>query len=136
MVHRYSSYQEDDYPIRYDAAQFASRVPVHVAQVVGTDARGDEVAVLLALVRLHLCRFTTKVGLAELCGIGIDFGSPCLGHEKSLTRDLNGAVFDARFASGLYPATQSAFVTPQRAVFIFVRGSLEFLPSANHFGGN
>ena len=82
MVHSHSSYQEDDYPIRYDATQFASRVPVHVAQVVGTDARGDEVAVLLALVRLHLCRFTTKVGLAELCGIGIDFGSPCLGHMR------------------------------------------------------
>ena len=81
-IHGHSSYHEDDCPVRYDATKFASRVPVHVAQVVGTDARGDEVAVLLALVRLHLCRFTTKVGLAELCGIGIDFGSPFPGHMR------------------------------------------------------
>ena len=68
--------------------------------------------------------------------IWIDLESPCLGHEKSLTRDVNGAMLDVRFASGLYAATQSACVTPQWAVFIFVRGSLEFLSSANHFGGN
>ena len=67
-VHSHSSYQEHDYPVRYDAAKFASRVPVHVAQVVGAVAFGD-VAAVLAPVRLHLCRAAAEVGVAELCGI-------------------------------------------------------------------
>ena len=50
-----------------------------------------------------------------------------------LTRDVDGAVLDVRFAGGLDAAAQSARVTPQRSVLVVVRGSLEFLPKTNNF---
>ena len=119
----------------HTAADLASRVAIHIAEVVGAVALGDEVA-LLALVRLHLCRASAEVGVADLCGIWnglnlvpfLDFSGTQLP-----TRDVNSAVLDVGFAGGLDAAAQSARVTTERPDVIVVSGSLEFLAAANHF---